>query len=138
MVIINFSSAFDCINFDLLVDALRACGVSDHACKWFSSYLHGKTQCTKYCGSLSTSLSVSSEVPQGSIPGPILFNIFINQLLKLLPCDSAVAYADDNTLVCSSDSIAFVQQSMQILLDFVREWSLSLQLSINISKCFAL
>ena len=72
LVTIDFSRAFDCINFDLIIVALRKCGISELACKWFMSYLSNRTQCTKYYGAVSDALHITSGVPQGSILEPIL------------------------------------------------------------------
>ena len=63
LVTMDFSCAFDSINFDLLLVALRACGVSELACEWFASYLSNRSQCTKYFGTLSDPLLITSGVP---------------------------------------------------------------------------
>ena len=83
------------------------------------SYLSNRTQCTKYYGAVSDALQITSGVPQGSILGPILFNVYLNRLLKLLPDECAVAYADDLTLVCSDDALQTAHQRMQSLLDLI-------------------
>ena len=85
LVTISFSRAFDCINFDLIIVALRECGISELACKWFMSYLSSRTQCTKHYGTVSDALQITSGVPQRSFLRPILFNVYLNHLLKLLP-----------------------------------------------------
>ena len=123
LVTIDFSWAFDSLNFNQLITALRECGVNEHACQWFTSYLTGRSQCTKYFGVLYDALPITSGVPQGSILGPVLFNIYLNRLLKLLPDDNAIAYADDLTLVCSNMSSSLAHKRMQSLLDLVQEWA---------------
>ena len=138
LITIDFSRAFDCINFDLIIVALRECGISELACKWFMSYLSNRTQCTKYYGAVLDALHIISGVPQGSILGPILFNVYLNRLLKLLPNKYAVAYADDLTLVCSDDALQTAHQRMQSLLDLISIWAKNNQLCINISKCYTM
>ena len=137
LVTIDFSRAFDCINFDLIIIALRKCGISELACKWFMSYLSYRTQC-KYYGAVSDALQITSGVPQESIPGLILFNIYLNSLLKLLPDECAVAYTDDLTLVCSNDALQTAHQQMQSLLDLISVWAKNNQLCINVSKCYTM
>ena len=99
LVTIDFSRAFDCINFDFLLVALRKCGVSELACKWFESCLSNRSQCTKYFGTLSDPLPIISDVPKSSILGLVLFNVYLNRLLKLLPGNCAVAFADDHSVL---------------------------------------
>ena len=79
---------------------------------------------------------ISSGVLQGSVIGPILFNVFINQLLKRLPSNNAVA--EDLTLVGIGDFPVSVNQQMQHLLDIVYNWSINNSLVINTSKCYAM
>ena len=102
------------------------------------SYLSNRTQCTKYYGAVSDALQITSGVPQGSILGPILFNVYLNRLLKLLPDECAVAYADDLTLVCSDDALQTAHQRMQSLLDLISTWAKNNQLCINVSKCYTM
>ena len=102
------------------------------------SYLSNRTQCIKYYGAVSDALQITSGVPQGRILGPILFNVYLNRLLKLLPDECAVAYADDLTLVCRDHTLQTAHQRMQSLLDLISIWAKNNQLCINVSKCYTM
>ena len=95
-------------------------------------------QQVKYGGALSDSRSLPSGVPEGSILGPIMFNVFINSLFSHTNDANIVAYADDIALHVRSNthlkSIALMQRSM----DAADAWSASHSLSINYAKCFAM
>ena len=113
LVTIYFSRTFDCINYALLLGVLQSCGINGWALASFSSNLQNRSQCTKYFNTFSDTLPISSDVLLGSVLGPILFNVFIIQLLKRLSSDNAIAYADDLTFVGIGYSPVLVHQQMQ-------------------------
>ncbi len=82
IVFINLRKAFDTENFEILLKKLKYYGVSDVELKWFTSYLHGRMQTVIIDGSLSGSVLVTVGVPQGSILGPLLFTLYVNELPK--------------------------------------------------------
>ena len=98
-VLTDLSKAFDCLNHDLLIAKLGAYGVSHDALKFIllSSYLKERKQRTKAGSDYSRSLEIKYGVPQGSILGPLLFNIFINNIFFSIKEISIANYADDNT-----------------------------------------
>ena len=85
----------------------------------FSSYLSGRQHYMRFNGEQSDMLETSFGVLQGSLMGPTLFLIYINDLLQQLPPDSVTAYADDVTHFASGDSIGDAATSLQHLVDAV-------------------
>ena len=138
IVTIDYSKAFDTLDHDCLLQAFSSCGISNMTVNWLQSYLIGRSQRVKYGGAVSEPATLTHGVPQGSVLGPTLFNIYINSLLNVIPNDSAIAYADDITLVSHGDSASIASTNMQLLLDTLRDWSLHHKLSVNVSKCFSL
>jgi hypothetical protein len=97
-ILMDLSKAFDCIPHKLLVLKLRAYGLSDAATELIHNYLSNRKQMVKIGDACSTWLEILKGVPQGSILGPMIFNIFINDIFYFVEKSKLYNYADDNTL----------------------------------------
>ena len=134
---IDFSRVFDSIVISKLLFKLERYGVSGLLLKWISCFLQGRTQCVVVEGCFSSLVSIVSGVPQGSVLGPLLFLLFIND--KESVCDGKSTlqlYADDVKLYSSVD-LHDHPNSLQLPLDRLSAWADQWQLTINISKMFS-
>ena len=104
-ILTDLSKAFDCLNHDLLIAKLGAYGFDKKALLFIKDYLQNRKQRTKVNGSYSSWLDVMLGVPQGSILGTLLFNIFINDMFFFIRDSKIANYADDNTLYTVSENI---------------------------------
>ena len=98
MVAMDLSKAFDCMPHGLVIAKLKAYGFSSDACNLIMTYLHNRHQRVKIDGSVSPWVSINRGVPQGTVLGPLLFNIFLNDLFYVPMQSDIFNYADDNTL----------------------------------------
>ena len=96
-ILTDLSKAFDCISHDLLIAKLDAYGFDKPALMFVYDYLKNRVQRTKVDGAYSTWRELLNGVPQGSILGPLLFNIFINDIFWFVDKTKIANYADDNT-----------------------------------------
>ena len=109
----DLSKAFDCLSHGLLLAKLRAYGLDLSACNLISSYLSDRKQRVKMGNARSEWLTLSKGVPQGSILGPLLFNVFINDLYMFIKRCTLYNYADDNSLSRAATTIREVIESLQ-------------------------
>ena len=98
----DLSKAFDCIPHDLLIAKLYAYGLSEETITFFYSYLKRRGHRVRIDDILSSLQFLISGVPQGSVLGPILFNIFLNELPEVLKNSDIYNFADDNTISVTS------------------------------------
>ncbi len=101
-IFIDFSRAFDTVNHTILLDKLTMYGIEGNFHKLISSYFTNRRQYVSYGGNDSELLSVTCGVPQGSVLGPLLFIIFINDLYNISKTASFVTFADDCNMFLSS------------------------------------
>lgn len=129
----DFSKAFDKVVHDILIKKLSAYGVSGCLLQWFVSYLSDRTQQVKLANNLSAARHVSSGVPQGSILGPLLFSIFINDVNREFLCNSCI-FADDlkvYKVIKSSDDVDDLQKDLTTL----STWCQDNKMQLNFEKC---
>ena len=137
LVFIDYKKAFDFIDHGLLLEKLKAYGVCDNELELLRSYLSGRTQYVYINGCHSSPRTVSAGVPQGSILGPILFLLFINDLPSAAQCSTVDIYGDDTTLSLSSDvtnGLTAMSSAPKQDLDEVSRWSAADNMVTNTGK----
>jgi hypothetical protein len=135
IVYLDFAKAFDKVPIRRLISKLEAAGIRGNVLKWITDWLTDRRQRVIVNGKFSCWRKVLSGVPQGSVLGPILFNIFINDL-----DDTATArqllkkFADDTKIGQIIESLSDAQE-LQATLDRLCEWAATWGMAFNVAKC---
>ena len=108
----DLSKAFDCLADDLLIEKLRAYGLAPDAVSLLSSYLSDRVQQVRLGSHTSTWEKIIKGVPQGSILGPLLFNVFIN-IFYFVKQAVIYNYADDNTLSFIHNNLVVLEKVLE-------------------------
>ena len=134
VVFLDLAKAFDTVSHNILLQKLKYYGVDGLTLSWFESYLSNRQQQCVVGNCTSKPRKLTCGVPQGSILGPLLFLIYINDLPACLQCTTPRMYADDTTLSAASKSTIDLQQKVNCDLNNVKTWLLSNKLSLNVLK----
>ena len=122
VILTDLSKAFECLNHNLLIAKLEAYGFGISALKFVYNYLKERKQRTKLSGSYSTWKELKFGVPQGSILGPLLFNIFINDIFYFINKTKITNYADDNAIYSLDDNLTDLLNILQAETNLVLKW----------------
>ena len=134
-ILTDLSKAFDCLNHDLLIAKLEAYGFDNSALLFAKDYLKNRKQRTKVNGSYSSLLDLLFGVTQGSILGPLLFNIFINDMFYFIKDSKIANYADDNTVYSVSENITHLLNILERETTLILEWFGRNEMKPNDDKC---
>jgi len=137
VVFIDLRKAFDTVDVDILLAKLPSFGIMDVEHRWFQSYLTGRSQSVSIDGHLSDPLPVTIGVPQGSILGPLLFLLFLNDLPSVTENCLANMFADDTEIedACTPDNHLDLEKNINEDLTRLKSYLDTNRLSINVTKC---
>ena len=129
----DLSEAFDTVDHNLLLQ--KSVGLSDDTVNWFQSYNTNRKQRTSVRDTLSVAALITVGVQQGSILGPLLFLIYVNDLPSCQLASEIILYADDTVIYFSSTDLFDLENKLNSDLATVSIWFSSNLLTPNISKC---
>ncbi len=133
----DFAKAFDQVSHNLLLQRLKSYGIDDNFISWFSSYLIDRSQLVVIGSTKSNRITPTSGIPQGSILGPLLFLLFINDLPEIFKSSESSLFADDLKLYKKIVEAADCQL-LQSDIDLLSNWCRTRRLNLNVDKCFSL
>ena len=127
----DMSKAFDCILHDLLIAKLAAYGLSEDALMYILSYLSNRKQCVRINDTYSEFENIIMGVPQGSILGPLLFNLSIKDLFFFILIASVHNFTDDNTLSAFAQNVSKLINILQSESEVISDWFKKKQMTVN-------
>ena len=133
-IFLDFSKAFDTVNFKILLDKLKFYGIRGTPLKWLENYLTHRWQYINFDNADSDKGITKMGVPQGSILGPLLFLIYINDLFKVSLKSNPIMYADDSSLFFCSSNLESLINIANSEMEKIHEWLKANKLSLNIKK----
>ena len=133
-VFLDFKKAFDCVDHAILIKKLEHYGLRGITLKLISNYLHNRQQFTFYLNTYSSKTALTHSVPQGSILGPLLFNIYINDIFRASDKLKIILFADDSCLYYSNSNIYDLIHVINRELNFVDTWLKTNRLTLNLNK----
>ena len=133
-IFVDLQKAFDTVNHNILLQKLNHYGIRGLANDWFSSYLSNRTQFVSILGFDSDPKCIKHGVPQGSVLGPLLFLIYINDLNRAIKYSKVYHFADDTNLLNINNSPKKLQKQVNIDLKLLYHWLLANKISLNCSK----
>ena len=133
-IFMDLSKAFDTLNHAILLKKLKHYGISDTELKWFKSYLENRYQYVEINNEKSPLCLITTGVPQGSILGPLLFLIYMNDIVKASSFFKYILYADDTNLQATLRASDEDNDKLVLELNKIRDWLAVNKLSLNILK----
>ena len=137
-VYLDFSKAFDTVNRTILTKKLHHIGIRGRGLDWFSSYLDSRRQYVSINQSHSHVREINMGVPQGSILGPVLFLIYINDMHKSSSVLKFIHFADDTTVFAAGSNLRELSRLINRELINVDNWLRINRLSLNVKKTFCM
>ncbi|CAB3980033.1 Hypothetical predicted protein [Paramuricea clavata] len=133
-VFLDLAKAFDTVDHSLLFEKLASSGLSNDSVNWFKSYLSNRNQLTALANTVSSFKHVPVGVPQGSVLGPLLFLIFVNDLPYCINHCEISLYADDTVIYLSSNNACDLEMKLNSDLKYLCRWFNDNLLTLNVSK----
>ena len=133
-VFVDLSKAFDTLNHKILLNKLAHYGIRGTTLTWFTSYLQNRLQYVNIDGYKSVMLPITCGVPQGSILGPILFLLYINDISSAVHSCYIILFADDTSMFMRDRNISSLIDRVNTELQALYQWLAVNKLSLNIDK----
>jgi hypothetical protein len=133
-VFLDFKRAFETIDRELLLRKMEQYGIKGAELSWFRSYLSNRSQETKFYEKISDAINVQLGVPQGSVLGPLLFILYINDIKNVLRYSKLNLFADDTLLYIAADTLDEAVNRMNDDLVSLFQWLAWNKLKLNVQK----
>lgn len=133
-IFVALQKAFDTLDHKILLHKLYKYGIRGVAHQWVTSYLKNRSQFVEIANIKSNNCNITCGVPQGSVLGPILFLLYVNDIVSVSQLLRCILFADDTTLFYSGKNIKDVLQIVENEFQKIMKWFNANTLSLNISK----
>ena len=133
-IYLDLKKAFDTVDHNILLRKLYVCGIRGNTLNWFQSYLSNRQQYVTVNGCTSHHKPVRYGVPQGSVLGPLLFLLYINDINIAVEGEKLKLYADDTNLFLNDSDPDILCSRSNLCLDSLHHWFLANKLSVNLDK----